>query len=127
MLDSVPNLPNFIHAIRSKEKIKLVDEVLKQFETRVTHSSHKFQKGLIHGDVNEQNILVEKNERGDWKIKAIIDFGDSHIGYYLYELAIAITYMIVLAKNLDVGGYVLAGFLDVMNISETEYSLLKVS
>lgn len=100
-------------------------EVLRDFQNKVADSSKTLKRGLIHGDINEQNILVEKQNEV-WKIKAIIDFGDSHIGYYLYELAIAIAYMIILAKNVDAGGYVLAGFSKVMALPETEYSLLKV-
>lgn len=124
-LDSVTKLSQFVHAVKSDYRKKIVEEVIKEFEHRVSSQSNKFRKGLIHGDANEQNILVE-NQNGEWKIKAIIDFGDSHIGCYLYELAIMITYMVLLKKDIDVGGYVLAGFSRIMNISEQEFSLLKV-
>lgn len=125
MLDSVTELPQFIDAVKSEKKRKIVEEVIKVFRKRVASSSTKFSKGLIHGDANEQNILVEK-KGGEWKIVGILDFGDSHVGCYLYELAIAITYMMLIAKNVDVGGYVLAGFMRLMSISEEEYALLKV-
>lgn len=104
----------------------MIEKIITQFECKVLNIQNTFKNGLIHGDANEQNILVEiKN--GKWKIKAILDFGDSHIGCYLYELAIAITYMMLVAKDVNVGGYVLAGYLKHMNISEREYLLLKVA
>lgn len=81
---------------------------------------------MIHGDFNEQNILVEEVD-GKWMIKAILDFGDSHYSCYLYELAIAVTYMILLKKDIGVGGQVIAGYLSVNPISSMEVKLLKVS
>lgn len=111
--------------MQSENRKKLVEEVIKEFDHQVRRHSNRFRKGLIHGDANEQNILVE-HQNGEWKIKAIIDFGDSHVGCYLYELAIVITYMMLLKKNIDAGGYVLAGFTRIMTISEEECSLLKV-
>lgn len=125
MLDSVLKLSQFIHVVKSEKRRRIIEEVMKQFEDRIIAVSNKLNKGMIHGDVNEQNIVVE-NINGEWKIKAILDFGDAHYGCYLYELAIAITYMILVAKTLDVGGYVLAGFLRHMEISEQEFPLLKV-
>lgn len=82
--------------------------------------------GLIHGDINEQNIIVDE-EKGNYRIKAIIDYGDCHIGCYLYELAITMTYMIILAKDIAAGKHVLSGYSSVRKVSDLEYSLLKVN
>ena len=45
----------------------------------------QFPKGLIHADLHTENILVNKN-----KIVAILDFEDSHIGSFIYDLGICI-------------------------------------
>ena len=45
--------------------------------------------GYIHGDFNEQNIIVDS--RGD--IHGVIDFGDSQKNPLVYDIAIAIMYM----------------------------------
>lgn len=126
MLESVKRLPEFIYAVNSEKRRKLIGEVLEEFAKRVVALSHNFERGLLHGDINEQNILVKKMN-GEWKISAILDFGDSHYGCYLYELALALTYMMLVSNSLEVPGYVLAGYLTHMNISEEEYSLLKVT
>ncbi len=52
--------------------------------------SHNFKpsalpKGIIHGDLHSQNILVHKN-----KIVAILDFEDAHIGACIYDLGFSI-------------------------------------
>ncbi|KAJ8943391.1 hypothetical protein NQ314_009760 [Rhamnusium bicolor] len=125
MLESLPKLPQFLFAIPNEERRKLVLEVIHEFEERVLSISNTLERGMIHGDFNEQNIIVQK-EDDEWRIKAVIDFGDSHIACYLYELAIAMTYMIVEAKDIDAGGYVLAGYLSVRELPEREYRLLKV-
>lgn len=44
-----------------------------------------FPKGLIHADLHTENILVYNN-----KIVAILDFEDSHIGSFVYDLGICI-------------------------------------
>lgn len=81
---------------------------------------------MIHGDFNEQNILVEEKQ-GKWHVKGILDFGDSHIACYIFELAITMTYMMIQGKSLDVGRYVLAGYSSVRKLPPEEFSLLKVN
>ena len=54
---------------------------------------------MIHGDFNEQNILVSKNTSdNDYHISAVIDFGDMNKSHYVFEAAIATMYMMVESK-----------------------------
>lgn len=125
MLDSVPQLSQFTFAVKDVTRRKIVEDIIKQFKDRVLTVREKLEKGIIHGDFNEQNIVVEKlNE--EWTIKGILDFGDSQYSCYLFELAIAITYMIIVTKNLDAAGYVIAGYSKTRSIPDIEFSLLKV-
>lgn len=65
-----------------------------------------------------------------WDIAAVLDFGDTQHSCYLFELAICICYMMLLAANsnpLDVGGHVLAGYSMVRPLPDVEFSILKVS
>lgn len=103
----------------------MVLKIVQEFEERVLKVRDKLESGMIHGDFNEQNVLVEEIN-GKWMIKAILDFGDSHYSCYLYELAIAVTYMMLLKKDVAVGGHVIAGYLNVKQISPMELELLKV-
>ena len=48
------------------------------------------ETGYIHGDFNEQNIIVDSLS-GD--IRGLIDFGDSQKNPLVYDLAIAVMYM----------------------------------
>lgn len=125
-LDNVPKLRDFTFALQDENKQKIVLEIVQEFEERVLKVRDTLESGMIHGDFNEQNVLVEEANDGKWMIKAILDFGDSHYSCYLYELAIAVTYMMVLKKDVAVGGYVIAGYLSVKQISLMELDLLKV-
>nr|CAD7439156.1 unnamed protein product [Timema bartmani] len=131
-LKSAPLLRKFIFAVREEERKQLVEEVLHSFEKNVLPSLETFEKGtcLIHGDFNEQNILVSSTGEDDpWQITAILDFGDTHISCYLFELAITLCYMMLLPCEgmdpLDVGAHVLAGYSTVRVVPVTELQSLK--
>ncbi|XP_014673406.1 PREDICTED: hydroxylysine kinase-like [Priapulus caudatus] len=56
-------------------------------------------------------------------------FGDCHRSYYVFELALLVTYMMLENKNADlieVGGHVIAGYFSVKPLSDEEFDLLKV-
>ena len=99
-------------------------------------SSCSSHLGVIHGDYNEQNIIVQpKPNQGyqpdvetQYYVHGLIDFGDSLWSYYVFEVAITITYMMVESKIVDplfVGGHVLAGYLTERPLSDIEFNCLK--
>uniref|UniRef100_A0A6P7GL55 Hydroxylysine kinase n=1 Tax=Diabrotica virgifera virgifera TaxID=50390 RepID=A0A6P7GL55_DIAVI len=126
ILESVPEILKFLSAVSDTERRELVTIIVKEFGDKVLLSSKSLSRGLIHGDFNEQNIIVDKNDKGSYEIKAIIDYGDCHFGCYLYEISITMVYMMLLAKSIEAGGAVLAGYTSIMPLSNEEYRLLKV-
>lgn len=62
----------------------------------------------------------------DYRITGIIDFGDIQESYYVFELAIAMTYMMLLSGDPAAGGLVLAGYTVNRRLPDNEYRLLKV-
>lgn len=126
MLDSVPQLKLFLSAITDEKKNNIVKCIIQEFKDRVLTVRNNLESGMIHGDFNEQNIIVNQ-ENGTWKITAVLDFGDSQFSCYLYELAIAMTYMIILGKDLNAGGHVVAGYASVKQLNTSELKLLKVN
>lgn len=125
MLDAVPKLPEFMYAVKDDVKKGLFLQIIEEFEERVLSVRDELEKGMIHGDFNEQNVIVNRY-RGRWQVSALLDFGDSHYSCYLFELAITIAYMIILSKNVNVAGYVLSGYETEREIPEQEFALLKV-
>lgn len=128
MLDSIHNLDEFLYAVEDGEKKFLVEQVLHTFKRDVLDHSNKFARGIIHGDFNEQNILVNSTDKQyEYKVTGIIDFGDTSLSLYVFELAIAISYMIIQSEDLDTAGYVIAGYEMIRPIPDNEKRVLKVS
>uniref|UniRef100_A0A8C4X1G3 Hydroxylysine kinase n=1 Tax=Eptatretus burgeri TaxID=7764 RepID=A0A8C4X1G3_EPTBU len=76
---------------------------------------------LIHGDLNDYNILVEECMEENYKISGIIDFSDLFPGYYMSELAILMVYtMGNHPEKMMVGGHVIAGYESVMPLTAEE-------
>lgn len=136
-LQSVPGLSDFVYAIRDEENRKLIQEVLDVWGKEVEPLYEHFSKGVIHGDFNEQNIIVQpKPDQDDvpdqekkYQIYGVIDFGDAQYTYHVFEAAIGIMYMMVESHVIDpllVGGHVLAGYLKERELNEWEWKALRV-
>lgn len=127
-LDQVVQLDKFVYSLKDEEKQALVEEVLAAFQKEVLPQLDQCQRGLIHGDFNEHNILATRNElTKQYYVSAILDFGDTSLSYYLFEVAIAMTYMMLTSRNLKAGGLLLAGYESVRPMPKEEKRLLKVS
>jgi len=94
---------------------------------------HLLPKGLIHGDANEWNVLVErakgKRQRAKGKspftIKGLIDFGDMVYSARVHDLAIALAYSLN-SENVPVkcAEKFVGGYHNVYPLSRLEISLL---
>lgn len=128
MLTKVPDLERFKYVIKDQEKLDLVEEVIEEFKYAVVPRLNELEQGVIHGDVNEMNILVTPKPGGsssDYRVTGIIDFGDIQYSYYVFELAVTMTYMILVTGDIKAGGYVLAGYTVNRRLPDDEYRLLK--
>jgi len=134
MLSSVPNLLQFAYVFEDQPaKLKLVQEIVSAFKNRVESSYGLLEKGVIHGDLNEQNILVQESVPGskEFGIHGIIDFGDLQERYYIFELAISLAYLMLqcLGTNIDPiqgSAILLAGYSKHRTIPKLELELLRV-
>lgn len=73
---------------------------------------------------------MKKGDSGEHVVSGIIDFGDIQSNYYVFELAIAICYMMIECKTMDIldaPGHVLAGYNSKRPIPDKEFSILKVT
>ena len=75
---------------------------------------------IIHGDVNDHNVLVSRDKEGQVQISGIIDLGDAHSAPRVFDLAIAIAYGIlgtadplVSASRITQGYYATQPLLDI--------------
>ncbi|KAL8599211.1 hypothetical protein ACOMHN_007927 [Nucella lapillus] len=144
-LNSIPKLAEFVHVITDVRDRRVVDDVIQQFTDQVLPRRSEIRSGYIHGDPNEQNILVQPRNRnpadgegggsgsdaeGDYVISGILDYQDAADSHPLYDLAMAIAYLMIMPAltldPLEVGGHVMAGYRREVGVGEVEGGLVGV-
>ncbi|KAM6308299.1 hydroxylysine kinase [Aegotheles albertisi] len=128
-LANVPLLDQYIHALGQNQYRQVVEQVIEQFKEKVTPKLSSFRPCINHGDLNDHNILVDSSsaslENPQYRVSGLLDFSDMSYGYYVFEVAIAIMYMMIESPDpLSVGGHVLAGFESVLPLTEGERGAL---
>ncbi|BES88815.1 aminoglycoside phosphotransferase domain containing 1 [Nesidiocoris tenuis] len=121
MLKNAPQILQYLPAVADAERRDIVKSFVKEFEDFVVPMIPNLESGVIHGDVNEHNLLVE-----EMRIAGLIDFGDVCYAPFLFEIAICLTYMILHAKDLSVGREVLKGYQKFRQLTATEIRLLRI-
>ncbi|XP_036378022.1 hydroxylysine kinase [Megalops cyprinoides] len=124
-LSNVPLLEPYLHVMDGDPVQQVVKEVIEMYKRQVLPNLGSFRKCINHGDFNDLNILVEPDDLEGYKISGILDFGDMSSGYYVFELAITIMYMMIESPNpIEVGGPVLAGWESIIPLNEAERNAL---
>ncbi|XP_067271033.1 hydroxylysine kinase [Pseudorasbora parva] len=120
-LSNVPLLNEYIHVMNTDPVQKVVKAVIEQYQIQVMPKLPLFRKCINHGDFNDHNLLVIPDGTSKYKISGILDFGDMSSGYFIFELAITIMYMMIENPNpVDVGGPVVAGWESIFPLNEAE-------
>nr|XP_046246631.1 hydroxylysine kinase isoform X2 [Scatophagus argus] len=92
-LSNVPLLEAYINLLDGDPLQEVVNSVILQYKTSVLPRMSNFRKSINHGDFNDLNVLVQPDGSDGHRISGILDFGDMNSGFYIYELAITIMYM----------------------------------
>lgn len=112
---------------------KVLQHVYNQFVDQVIPQLVNHKKQVIHGDLNDDNIIVILNHcSGSYEIGGVLDFGDSCFSYRVFEVAICMMYVILVRVQqgdahdtaVSVAGHVLRGYQSVYSLSQSELSLL---
>ncbi|KAM3828071.1 hydroxylysine kinase isoform 1-T3 [Vipera latastei] len=127
-LTNVPLLKKYIYALGKSEHLNAVEKVIEQFQINIIPKLSTFRPCINHGDFNDHNILadlVSTSPNPQYRISGILDFSDMSYGYYVFEVAITIMYMMIESREpLLVGGHVLAGFESVVPLTPEERAAL---
>ncbi|MBC7364754.1 MAG: aminotransferase class III-fold pyridoxal phosphate-dependent enzyme [Candidatus Aminicenantes bacterium] len=103
----------------SKERLKFVtDPVLKrqldycllQYETKVLPVAHRLRTQVIYGDANEHNFLLTSRKADQARIKGLLDFGDMTESFLVAEVAIALTYALMLKPEEEIAREILSAY-----------------
>ncbi|KAJ7993456.1 hypothetical protein DPEC_G00272620 [Dallia pectoralis] len=124
-LSNVPLLESYLSVMDGDPMQEVVTAVIQQYKACVQPKLSCCRKSLNHGDFNDHNILLQPDGSAGYQISGILDFADMSFGYYVYELAISIMYMMIENPTpLDVGGVVLAGWETVIPLNQAERDCL---
>ncbi|KAL3864422.1 hypothetical protein ACJMK2_006106 [Sinanodonta woodiana] len=135
----VSNLMTKSEALKSQEDKDLIRDIVASFKQNVVTHFTRLKRGIIHADLNEANIIVlprnenthpslNQHDTGGYAICAVVDFGDSVHEYHVFELAIAICYIMLESTILDpmeAGRYVFAGYVKENPLPELDIDVLK--
>jgi len=129
-LTSMPQVLNFIDAVKDVDNKRLAEEIINEFIKVVKPLEASLPKGIIHGDLNEQNIIVQQDEDSkEFSVAGVLDFGDSHSACYVYETAIVIMYMMTQCKCIpayEAGGHVMAGYIKHRSLTDDEKKIIRI-
>lgn len=120
MLEKAADARMSIKVIPDCSRRQMVLHILNEFEENIIKNKEKFQHGLIHGDYNENNIIVSKNQNENFKVYGVIDLNDICYSPIIFDLAIGMAYMMIHSGELETGGFVLHGFESTHKISDRE-------
>ena len=73
------------------ERRSLIESVHRAFDDR-GHDFLGLGSQIIHGDINDHNVLVSEPDGTDRYVTGFIDFGDAHSAPRVFDLAIAVAY-----------------------------------
>ena len=132
MIWSIQNalvVKKYTHALKEDYQAKLVEDALSVFSTDVLPKLSSLDKHVIHGDWNEHNVIVSQEANGEYFISGFIDIADAHNSYRVFDVGIAMAYLMMLENTVDISsseaaGHFLAGYQAVFPISEMELSML---
>ena len=103
----------------------LVQRFLGLFEAEVVPQLSRLRKSVVYGDANDYNLLVAHESGNAPHIAGVIDFGDTHYGVTISELATAVAYAILGKKDvLAAAAQTIAGYHREFPLSEEEIALL---
>ena len=72
-----------------------MDGVLADFKSIVLPLAPQLKKAVIHGDLNDQNVLIDETASA---VLGVIDFGDMMHSWRVNEIAITAAYILIMLQ-----------------------------
>jgi 4-aminobutyrate aminotransferase-like enzyme/Ser/Thr protein kinase RdoA (MazF antagonist) len=103
----------------------IVERILLQHRARILPLSSDLRMSVIHNDANDDNILLEPDPEGGYRIAGLLDFGDMLRSHTINELAVTCTYAILRMEDpIPVISDIAAGYHRARPLSEPEIQAL---
>lgn len=110
-------------------KFAICSKVFDCFEKTVIPFIDQLPSGVIHSDLNEENLLAAKfNDK--YEITGVLDFDEIHHSCLVFDIAIAIAHLMMCRMGdeyLERGKWILAGYSNYRTLNDLEKIVLKAS
>lgn len=114
-----------MQAVHDPARRALIARAIELYQTDAAPLMTCLRKGVIHGDGNDYNILVDWTADGLSRSVALIDFGDMHEGLMVAEPAVAAAYAALgKCEPLWAAASVVGGYHRTMPLEERELQVL---
>lgn len=118
-------LNDYLSILTDEEERKCIEYFLKNFELHTFPILSQLRQSIIHGDINDHNILVSEGSGSNYYVSGFIDFGDLVETATICEIAIACAYvMLNKADPLAAAAYVVQGYHAVFPLQTKEIEIL---
>ncbi len=102
-LANVPMLEQYLTFIPAgPTRRDMVTNILNAFNTTVVPNSATFRRSVVHGDMNDSNIILTDEDGGN-NVNGIIDWCDACESWAINEIAIAMAYAMVTSWAVETG------------------------
>jgi 4-aminobutyrate aminotransferase-like enzyme/Ser/Thr protein kinase RdoA (MazF antagonist) len=118
-------IADHVGAIDDRGRRQLVQRLTDRYVAEVKPALHALRRSVVHGDVNDFNVLVKYEPEGRARICGILDFGDIVESHPICDLAIALAYAMMNHPDpIASAVHVVAGFHARCPLQESELRLL---
>eukprot|EP00058_Branchiostoma_floridae_P009086 XP_002594574.1 hypothetical protein BRAFLDRAFT_77546 [Branchiostoma floridae] len=126
-LKCLPSLENYLHCLKEERHKDINREIILAFREKVLSRMDDLPHGVMHGDFNDLNVLVEEDPvtPSEYRVCGLLDYGDAIVNPYVFDLAIALMYFMSVVKDpITFGGHLVAGFESVRPLTPAEWDVL---
>lgn len=114
-----------LSAITDPARRALVEHAIALYEREVLPRAPRLRHGVIYGDANDYNVLVQWQAGAAQPEVGIVDFGDMHAGWIAAEPAVAAAYALLdKSAPLAAAASVVSGFHRTLALSVDEIAAL---
>ena len=122
-LDNVLACKVHLGDIVGNEDRSRIEGFYDRYEANTLPRVKDLRKSIIHGDANEQNLLVDHNNPS--RLAGLIDFGDLQHSSHINELAITLAYALLGQDDFEsTARQIIEGYTGVISLNEIEHEVL---
>jgi len=122
-LDNVLACKIYLEDVIDEDVRERIEGFYKRYEKNILPKLKHLRKTVVHGDANEQNLLVAVDRPS--KIAGLIDFGDTQRETHINELAITLAYALLGEDDFEsVARQIIKGYTEVFSLEPGELEVL---